>query len=425
MFHKIIHTLGTRFLSAIVNLLIVVITSRFLGAEGKGWYSWWILNITFTMLISNFVGGSALVYFASRFKITSLLKHAYAWGILSGISVSYFLLKFSSLDAQHFTHFLVLSILETFISIHLFIFQGKNKIKWMNWHQFLSLLFFLISFALFCLGKLASIQSVIYSFYIAKILVLVLSTLFLNKLISHETQKQSIEIKRLIQFGITLQIANIAQFLNYRFTFYVLEYTDPTLFTLGVFSTAISIAEGIWIFSKSISAVHYAEVSNSKNISSSIQSTLMLVRLTVVVVCISIISLLMVPKSFYPLLLGNDFHEIKTILYFLLPGVFVFSISGIVSHFFSGIGINKYAMQSALISLCITIFLSFMLIPIHNSIGAAIATSVSYLISVIYLCRVFVRLYKLSFSAFIPSRKDFIFFINKLKNNNLRTFDSE
>jgi len=416
MFKKIAHTISVRFLSALVNLIIVVITSRYLGAEGKGWYSWWILNITFTMLLSNFIGGSTLVYFASRTKLTSLLMPSYIWGIISAFLIAFFLLSIQKLESSYLTHFIFLSILETFISIHLFIFQGKNKIKWLNWFQFSSLLLFAIPFALLAFLGQANIKAVLLSFYIAKLLTLVLTVIFLYRLIKLDTLLETLNLNRLIRFGITLQIANIAQFLNYRFCYYILKDIDPSLFYLGIFSNAIAISEGIWIISKSISAVHYAEVSNQQNQQKSVQSTLLLMRLTSVIVIAGIITLLCIPAYVYPWLLGPDFALTKTLLYWLSPGIFIFSLSGIVSHYFSGIGKNIVPMAASLLGLCCTILLGYSIIPTYTLKGAAAVHSISYTLSTLLLLVVFMKKYDIHLKQIIPTIQDFIKLKQALKN---------
>jgi len=411
---KIAHTVFIRLLSAIVNIGIVVLTSRYLGAEGKGWYSWWILNITFTMLLSNFIGGSAIVYFASRYKSSSILIPSYVWGMVSGLLVAIFLMSIEKLDSIYFTHFAILSIIETFISIHLFIFQGKNKIAWLNWFQFLNLFLFAGYFGVSSWLFGTGISVVLDAFYFSKVIVLLVTIVYLGRIIRTDTTIKSLKISELFRFGLVLQIANIAQFLNYRFSFYLLEDIDPSLFFLGVFSTAISVAEGIWILSKSISAVHYAEVSNSRDPEKSVNTTLKLLRLTSIIVLFGILVLLVIPSLFYTWLLGNDFKSVKNLIILLSPGIFIFSISGIVSHFFSGIGQNKFAMTASIVGLVCTITLGYCLIPIFQMQGAAIVTSISYLVSTLFLVTTFKYKYRIPLRKFIASKSDFTSFYTQI-----------
>lgn len=384
----------------------MVLTSQFLGAEGKGWYSWWILNISFTMLLSNFIGGSAIVYFASRFKLSSLLLPSYLWGSISAVVVSLFLLSIQKLDADFLIHFMVLSMIETFISIHLFIFQGRNKISPFNWLPFISLLLFSLYFGIHSFVFKSGIEVVLQAFYFSKVVVLILSIGYLIKLNASDTIVKKVSVKELFQFGLVLQMANIAQFLNYRFSFYLLEEIDPSLFFLGVFSTAISVAEGIWILSKSISAVHYAEVSNSRRPEKSIQTTLQLFRLTSIIVLLGIGVLLLIPSHIYTFLLGADFKEVKYLLVLLSPGIFIFSLSGIISHFFSGIGNNTYALLASATGLLCTILLGYSLIPNYQMRGAALVNSISYGISTLMLIFIFKKKYHLRLSSFFIKKSD-------------------
>lgn len=420
MVKNVLHTLFVRVLTALVNLLIVVLTSRFLGAEGKGWYSWWILNITFTMLLSNFVGGTSLVFFVSKYQLKPILKVSYLWGGLSAFIVTLFLFSIGKLEMEYGIHFLILSVLETGISIHLYIFQGKNKITWFNWFQFSSILLFCLAFILFSLLGKQNREIVVYCFYLAKSLTLILSIFYLIKLVSTDSEKKKLPLKKLVQFGTTLQIANIAQFLNYRFSFYFLENLKNGLFYLGIFSTAVSIAEGIWIFSKSVSAVHYAEVSNSKDQSKSINSTIKLLRVTIFVVTIGIILIMCVPSNTYSMLLGSEFKDVKGVLILLVPGIFIFSLSGMVSHYFAGIGENQYAMRAALLGLIVTLVTGYILIPKYHYYGAAIVNSLSYLISTIFLIGIFWKKYPFSIADLIVKKQDINGLFQVIKNRYLR-----
>ncbi len=415
MLSNILHTLFTRFLSAFINIAILIAISQFLGAQGKGWHSWWILNLTLTMILSNFIGGSALVYFSSRFSVRSILWPSYIWGITSAILTTLILSYFGKLESTYLFHFLLLSILETFFSIHLFIIQGQNQIRKMNYLQFLNLFVFLAVFIAVYLLEKKGIQSILVAFYISKIAIVCLSLFWVFAIIMNDHHKHSISTRKLFSFGLVLQIANAAQFLNYRFSFYMLESIDPTLSYLGIFSNSIAMAEGVWIVSKSISSVHYAEVSNSKNKTIALNNTLRLIRLTSIVAISLMAILFLFPSSFYTWLLGKDFSEVKLLFMILSPGVLFFSISGMITHYYAGIGINKYAMQAALIALLITLVTGVYLIPLYTLKGAALVNCLSYSLSTLYLIGVFKYKNNTPFSQFFIKKEDFFLLRQKAK----------
>src|SRR5687768_10361125 len=89
MFKKIFQTIVTKFLAAIFGFLVVVVTSKFLGAEGKGMTSLIITTVAIIMLVSDVIGGTVLVYLVPRTDLIKLLIPAYAWGLISCIGLSF------------------------------------------------------------------------------------------------------------------------------------------------------------------------------------------------------------------------------------------------------------------------------------------------------------------------------------------------
>ena len=73
MVKSIVNTLSTKFLSAVFSFLILLITSNYLGSQGRGEISLLIASITIVLLIANFVGGNTLVYLTPRKAISELL----------------------------------------------------------------------------------------------------------------------------------------------------------------------------------------------------------------------------------------------------------------------------------------------------------------------------------------------------------------
>ena len=91
MINKIFSTFSIKLVSAIFNLLIAVVVSRYLGTSGKGEQSLVLTTISFILIFENIAGGAVLVYLASRFKIRILISLSYLWSFVVGI-VFYFIL---------------------------------------------------------------------------------------------------------------------------------------------------------------------------------------------------------------------------------------------------------------------------------------------------------------------------------------------
>ena len=75
MLSKILNTFGAKTAGAVINLLIAIILSQFLGPEGKGQQGLIITTIAFILVFANLVGGGTLVYLVPRYKISELFSH--------------------------------------------------------------------------------------------------------------------------------------------------------------------------------------------------------------------------------------------------------------------------------------------------------------------------------------------------------------
>jgi hypothetical protein len=82
MFRKIIGTIGTRVISAVLTLLISVLNARYLGPANLGTIALLILSVTFIQLFNNFIGGGALVYMTPRAGFFKLFVSGYAWTLV-------------------------------------------------------------------------------------------------------------------------------------------------------------------------------------------------------------------------------------------------------------------------------------------------------------------------------------------------------
>jgi O-antigen/teichoic acid export membrane protein len=110
-----------------------------------------------------------------------------------------------------------------------------------------------------------------------------------------------------------------------------------------------------------------------------------------------------------PLLFGPEFTPAVQALWYLLPGVLVFSIAKIIGNDFAGRG---YVVTNGIVSasaLALNIILNLVLVPRLGLVGASISSSISYTAATVLLVGLFAREAKVPWTHLIwPSRKDLI-----------------
>lgn len=398
---------------ALLNVLLVFISSRYYGAEGRGYYSLWVLNFALIMHFSGFIGGSALAYFSPRRSLKSILPLTYTWSLLASILMASLFLWLDKLSVSDFWHLVALGFLDSLLGNHFFIFLGKQELKKYNFWQVFSL-------AILCLGLFVLHfytqdlrQAILWSFYLSKVLTLI--GMYLTH--PHLTSSMpSLKVRELWRFSYWIQLGGIIQFINYRFTAYFLEHNaQGDLTQLGVFSTAVSVAEGLWLVNRSIAMVHFSKVTNTESLEENIGNTLRLFRYTLLIMTFLIAGILFVPESLYVLFLGEEFRQVRLLILILSPGILLFSVSGIISHFNSGIGQNQWNVMASFFGALVAVLASLYFIPLYGIQGAAWINVVSYGINILVLLTLFSRQYQIHWGLFLPTRNDLKHLFFKIK----------
>jgi len=134
---------------------------------------------------------------------------------------------------------------------------------------------------------------------------------------------------------------------------------------------------------------------------------------------LAIIALLIVPQSVISFILGGEFSTIKSLFFFLAPGVFFMSISTIFSHYFAGLALYKYNFRTSGFGLILSLVLSILLIPLFNLQGAAIATSIVFAGQTLFQITLFKKETEMSWGAIVER---FIASSSKIKDMLLNRF---
>jgi O-antigen/teichoic acid export membrane protein len=421
IFKNIIGTAGTRILNAIISLILLLMITNFIGSKGMGQISLIVVDLTVIQLFIDWMAGSALVYFASRTALSRLLIPAYLWSL--GI-----LLLFTGLGLL--THFVypqamavvipkgfeksvfVLAFLNAFMQIHYNLLIGQKRIRQYNFVFTLQVSGMLLFFGLFLFG-MNDFSAHAYANALA--LAWALGGLTSFYLILKSVDRFSLRgwqslLKAIFLYGFQTQLSNVLHIANKRLSFYVIRIYSG-LSPLGVYSAGVQLTEGLRLIGQSISLVQFSAISNSRKKEYARRLTIQLMKFSVGLTFLALVILLLIPQSVYQLIFSTAFGEIKIILMALSAGVLALSANTIFSHFFSGIGQPKVNVYANAMGLIFTLLLLFILIPLWGIVGAAIAASVSYTITVIYQAIVFKRQTQTKWIEWIPKTDDFTEFV--------------
>jgi len=423
MFKKIIGTIGTRAISAILTLIIWVMVARFLGAVNLGTIALIIFDVSIIQLFTSFFGGSSIIYMTPRAGVYRLLVPAYLWSIVVTFTSSGLLLLLSAIlgrieiiPAGYFWEILVLGMVMSLVSVNSMLFLGQEKVKIFNILSLIQivLLFLLLLGSLFILNT-RNVMTYYWSILISVLLVFVISGIQLFPAIKKVPLTGMKKLMReVLRFGTYVQFANIFQQLNYRLSYYFVDFFLGRA-VLGVFNVGVQLSEGLWLIPRSIGMVQLTRISNEMDTRYAIRISLTMVKISWIITLFVLILLLLIPASFFQLIFGAEFSEIKTVIMALGTGIVTLSISIILSQLFSGINKPFHNTISSAIGLVFTIGLGFILIPRWGIIGAGITSSISYTIATIYQFIIFSRMAKLSFRDLLLKKSEITLLISELR----------
>jgi O-antigen/teichoic acid export membrane protein len=411
LFSKILNTFSARALAAVINLVIAVVLSQYLGPAGKGVQSIILTTITFVLVFANLVGGATLVYLVPRHSPSLLVIPSYAWTLIIAVASYFILIFFPLVEKDFILHICLLSIINSIGAVNTSILIGKEKIGASNLislSQPVSLVISLLVF--FNLPGDPQIMHYIYSLYISLGISAIISFAYYfkhyGKIGIHSLAEYRMVTMEMFRYGILNQVAHITQMLSFRLSYYVLDHFHGEA-AVGVYSNGISLAESIWMIAKSISLVQYARIANTTDRQEAAGLTARLIKFSLFASLVILIPLMILPVSFYDFIFGEGFTQTRMVIWTLAAGVLVYNFSILIGHYFSGTGRYYINAVTSSAGLVVSVILYFTLIPLYGIAGAGWATSLSYIFTTIILIVLFRKENKSWLRELIPTRGDF------------------
>jgi O-antigen/teichoic acid export membrane protein len=402
---NIISTLFTKGFVALINLAILLVSSRQLGSDVRGQVSLLISNIAIIQIINEIYTGYVQVYFIPRFSLAKLYRMGLFWILVCTLLCVAVFVIFEIGMIEPWLHLILLSFIIILHSFHMVIILARERIKMYNYLNFLQPALLLVALMV-CIFyfNIKTISSYVIALYISFLTALVLSVFQIISIFRKEEHRQeAFEPKKIIENGFYNQLANLCHMLSSRYNFYLLGNT----ILVGIYSSASSLIESVWIISNSVSPIILTYIANSKDPGNNGRITFLLAKICLVLSIFCVIVLYFIPREFFVFLLGHDFIHVKTVMLYLSPGILCISFATIISHYFAGLGKQKVLLTANAFGLLATVCTSRYLISKDQLLGACYAAGLSYFVATIILVSFFMKENKLGFFELFNFKKDF------------------
>lgn len=390
-------TTATRILTASLSFIALIMATRYLGAEQFGNISVFVVSIALIHLVAGIAGGPALIYFIPRMPLKMIFTASFLWSAVAhGIAWLIFMI-FPIFSDGTSNHLIAVSFLIYFNNFSTSTLLARQKILWYNLMLISQSLLLVASLAVqFYFIPEADFQNYIYSLYLSVIIPAISGWIIIFPYFKGDHREPFwIGFLKMIKYGGLFQLTNGVQLLNYRLSYFLIDFFTGRAF-LGVYAAGVQLSEGIWIFGKSFATVQYTSISNSNDKQYAKKITLQLLKVTFVITVVFLLILLLLPKNIYSFVFGDDFGAVKTVVVYMALGTLTLNLSQILSHYFSGLGMQIQNAIGSGIGLAITAISGVILIPFYGLEGAAITATLAYTSSFLWQFIVYGKLNALS-----------------------------
>jgi len=219
---------------------------------------------------------------------------------------------------------------------------------------------------------------------LSQIISYIVAIIFLLFVIVKETKGIDFEtnveyLKESFVYGVKVHLAGIFDFLHSRIDLFLINFfINP--FSAGIYFVSVRLAEGVWLFSISAGTILFPKVASEKDPQKLKEFTPLVCRNVLFFCLLIILFLFLISEFLINFLYSSDYSGAILSFRILLVGVLAVSGWHVLANDLSARGkpmLNTWAIG---ISVFLNIFLNILWIPKWGINGAALATTISYLV---------------------------------------------
>ena len=414
------YSLRTFLVQVVVTTLTVattILSARFLGPGGKGVLSLLVLIPILGVTFGRLGLGNAVIYYAPKTSRPQLVLNGLLLSCGLGAAVSIlvlpvvFGLKNSVFRTIPASWLIIMCGAVFFFFIYDFVVSILVALYRIGSRNFLVLSFSLgnlLLFVILVIGLGGKTKGALGAWCLALLVSAGLGlVLLVGTIVRAKPKIDKALMKDLLRFGLKSHFGTTMEFLNYRADFFLVNlFANPA--SVGLYSAAVNMAEIGWKLPEAVTVVFMPNVVRM----SSARAGEFVPRICrVLLVSVTAFSLLVAVfrKPLILLFFGRPFLPSERALLILLPGFMAFVVWKILSYSLMAQGHPlKYSWTAALAFLTMVV-LDLGLIPRMGIEGAALASTVTYVLATMAAVVIYRRLTPCSLrELLIPRKSDWV-----------------
>jgi len=183
-------------------------------------------------------------------------------------------------------------------------------------------------------------------------------------------------LRSFLSFGIRGYAANLMMTVSYRLDALIVNGLSGVV-SLGYYSVATAIAEGLWYGANGLALVLFPHISSLEKKEAD-RITPVVCRNAIFFTLIGAVVMFVISRQLILTIFGPAMIPAVQPLWLLLPGIVTLTVAKIITSYLSGIGKPIYSTYLAAGSMILTVALDLLLIPRYGISGAAAASSIVY-----------------------------------------------
>ncbi len=401
-----------------ISLFVVnILMARILGAEESGQFYLLLNDLALYILVTGVCLESALTYFASKEKISEskLVFIGSIWPLLSGIifiiAAPRFFCEYLKgfncmLTILPFAAYVVSVLLNTYYSALYYAAQDFRKpniiLGTVNGIFIVFLVFLLFNPNLSLRASSFAIAGYLFSILLQGLL-LYLSFLF-KKPSNSFTIPTGKEFKMIFRYISLVLLTNLVFFLVYRVDYWILDYYHND-HEVGNYIQVSKLGQVFMTIPVLMAAVIFpltakGEIPNLEN------RLPVFGRLLFSFYFVSLLILAAVGKVLFPFLYGESYALMYSAFLWLSPGILALALQALLTAYYAGRDKVKYNLYGALLALTVIVIADLILIPAFGANGAAMGSSLGYLVYAIFMFTVYKKDTGIAYPEFLLVRKN-------------------
>jgi O-antigen/teichoic acid export membrane protein len=380
--------LASNILVSACGFFVVVVIARALGPEGRGLTTLFQNGVNLGYALSSFGVSVGALYFVSRRELTA--RNA----LEAGLTVTFIAASMSAaavgLGALLFGHtlrdsgipyWLLIVAIPLVIQFRVVesVQRSQGRFMLVSILEFIGPLSILVSIALLEAFDFLTVRRAIAAWTFIQVLPLILGYACFQKTDWPRGLAGWRVLRKLLSFGLAGQAGNVVQMLNYRLDSYlVLLFVNTT--GVGLYAVGVALSEALWLLANSVAVVLVPQLTASDD-EYVARTTPLVCRSTVFMTALGALALGLIAPFLIPRLFGAAFRGSVTPLLWLLPGTVALAGGKVLSAYVFSRGRPLINTGIAFLTLLATVAGDLALIPAFGVKGAAMASSVAYILS--------------------------------------------